>query len=344
MCSVDCLRDTRGFLDEFTALGCEMEPIRYGVEKSAGFALNDSGVAQSGDDTSASATRAGTELANRMATQLDGVQRMIDALMPSVDSAVDELACTRNEAGHFCLLFTDALNEMMAAEQTQQQQAAQAAKAAGGRNANTENADTLAAEQAKRRCAFYEEMGCCAPMVVGVGYRAATAVEDVMGVKLSSQAAALTTADIIRQIQAECANITGGVVASEPCGASDAHMIAGDPKASYSAEDVDTFRKDMTNVVGGGGGSESATAVSASSGGDSGDGGGGGDGRAQLSGGAIAAIVVMALAAVALMVGTAFVIGGNKAKRAAKTIQLREIGGMQPADAANVATRSSSGI
>ena len=39
------------------------------------------------------------------------------------------------------------------------------------------------------------------PAVVGVGYRAATAVEDVMGVKISTRAAAFTTADIIRQIQ-----------------------------------------------------------------------------------------------------------------------------------------------
>ena len=31
-------------------------------------------------------------------------QRMIDALMPSVDSAVDELACTRNEKGHPSLI------------------------------------------------------------------------------------------------------------------------------------------------------------------------------------------------------------------------------------------------
>lgn len=57
-----------------------------------------------------------------------------------------------------------------------------------------------------------------------------------MGVKLSSRAAAFTTADIIRQIQAECANVTGGVVASKPCGASDAHMTAGVSGSLYAAQ------------------------------------------------------------------------------------------------------------
>jgi hypothetical protein len=55
-----------------------------------------------------------------------------------------------------------------------QQQQAAAAQNAG------QNANKLAAEQAKRRCDFYENMGCCAPMVIGVGYRASTAVEDIM--------------------------------------------------------------------------------------------------------------------------------------------------------------------
>jgi len=120
VCSVGCLRDTRGFLDEFTALGCEMEPIRYGLDRSvrsAGAAGNGTdGVAQSEDgnpEADQTSPGGGTKLANQMAAQLDGVQRMIDALMPSVDTAVDELACTRNEKGHYCLLFTEDLNTMM---------------------------------------------------------------------------------------------------------------------------------------------------------------------------------------------------------------------------------------
>jgi hypothetical protein len=48
---------------------------------------------------------------------------------------------------------------------------------------------------------------------------------------------------------------------------------------------------------------------------------------------------------VAVMIGGAFVVGGRKAKKAARTIQmhdLHDINGMQPSEADNVATRSSS--
>jgi hypothetical protein len=85
-----------------------MEPIRYGVERSAA----ESAAVSTAANGNTSAAQ-GTAVASQMAAQLDGVQRMIDALMPSVDSAVDELACTRNEKGHYCLLFTESLNSMM---------------------------------------------------------------------------------------------------------------------------------------------------------------------------------------------------------------------------------------
>ena len=105
----------------------------------------------------------------------------------------------------------------------QEQQAAQSAAVSGDQTAQSD----AALASATRRCAFYEEMGCCAPMVgrckltgldrnpcrkrlvaaletkirytafnfafnfslrqysmvVGVGYRASTAVENAMGVK-----------------------------------------------------------------------------------------------------------------------------------------------------------------
>lgn len=226
----------------------------------------------------------------------------------------------------------------------QQQQAAQATG--------------MEVEQAMRRCKLYEEMGCCAPMVVGVGYRAATAVEDAMGVTLSDRAAAFTTADIIRQIQAECANITGGVVSSTPCGVSDRHMTIGGNASMYAtppdvaldtslqkrmSDSMDDSRYDGGDDSGGGGGG---------GGGAGGDGGGGsgigsigsdsgvmtgGDDESSLSGGAIAAIVVMTLAATAALIGAAFVVGGRKARQKARTIQMQSFDGMQPSGAASVA-------
>ena len=310
VCSVDCLRDTRGFLDEFTALGCEMEPIRYGVERSAGQSEGGGG----GAGPSTQNLTKGAELAVQMAEQLDGVQRMIDALMPTVDAAVDDLACTRNDAGHYCLLFTEALNAMMAEDQLQQRQAAVAA-AAAGRDMDRNMTDALAAEQAKRRCAFYEEMGCCAPMVVGVGYRAATAVQEVMGVKLSTRAAAYTTADIIRQIQAECEQVTGGVISSEPCSASDAHMTVGGNQLKDTMKVIGD-PLDETRMTG-----EKDENV--------------------LSGGAIAAIVLSAIVLLAVVIGAAFVMGQRKAKQVTKTIQLQDIDGRQLSAAATVVSPSS---
>ena len=70
---------------------------------------------------------------------------MIDALMPAVDSAVDELACTQNAAGDYCLLYTESIQTTLTAQ-----------------------TDVDEAVAAAERCELYLEMGCCAPMVVSV--------------------------------------------------------------------------------------------------------------------------------------------------------------------------------
>ena len=65
-----------------------MEPIRYGASQS--LALSGIGMGNQSE----------VEIAMlQISANIDSVQRMIDALMPAVDDAVNELACTKNDNG-----------------------------------------------------------------------------------------------------------------------------------------------------------------------------------------------------------------------------------------------------
>ena len=70
-----------------------MEAVQWSLDNSGGGAAGTSAAAAVG----------------RMQQNLGQVRAMIDGLMPTVDSAVDELACTQNAAGDYCLLYTETM-------------------------------------------------------------------------------------------------------------------------------------------------------------------------------------------------------------------------------------------
>jgi hypothetical protein len=195
-CDPGCLAATRDFLRAFASAGCVDE--YFAALRSQRSASSSSPPTSTGTAAYAAAASAATA-----ATRVALAEKVVNSLLPAIASSADDLACTRNAAGAYCLAFTGALPGGAAggvarsgapapsgAASAATSAALSAASAAGGAN----DPDPAI------RCAYWARMGCCAPLVASLGLRAAAAVTTSLGFderwdgEWSTQEAALASA------------------------------------------------------------------------------------------------------------------------------------------------------
>jgi hypothetical protein len=225
-CDAACLRRVRDFLRAFARAGCVDE---YFAAQRARATANQ----QPASKSSGPAANADAANAARLALE----ERAVAALLPVVAAGADDLACTRNAAGDFCLSFTDALPASSPAASPASLGAALLAPAAAPAASGAAATDGDPAT----RCAAWANMGCCAPLVASLGLRAASALTAAVGFADAvapapagapppgAAADAAAARALLGQLSAQCSRALGGAapnISQTPCGAADAYLNA----------------------------------------------------------------------------------------------------------------------
>ena len=225
-CDAACLRRVRDFLRAFARAGCvdEYFATQRDRAKQPGAASSRSMPGPAANADAAAAARLALE------------ERAVAALLPVVAAGADDLACTRNAAGDFCLSFTDALPASSPASPASLGAALLAPAAAPAAS----GAAAMGGDPATR-CAAWANMGCCAPLVASLGLRAASALTSAMGFADAvapapagapppgAAADAAAARAMLAQLSAQCSRALGGAapnISQTPCGAADAYLNA----------------------------------------------------------------------------------------------------------------------
>jgi hypothetical protein len=178
-CDAACLATTRDFLRAFASAGCVDE---YFSALRSQRAASPSYTPPTSTGAAAAAAAAAAATA---ATRVALAEKVVSSLLPAIASSADDLACTRNAGGAYCLAFTGALPGGAAGGVTRagapspsggSSAAAAAYAASAGAAAGGANDPDPAI-----RCAYWARMGCCAPLVASLGLRAAAAVTTNLG-------------------------------------------------------------------------------------------------------------------------------------------------------------------
>ncbi len=155
-------------------------------------------------------------------------------------SSADDLACTRNEDGAYCLAFTGALPAGAAASPPASSPLVPlptATSAAAFSAAGASDPDPAV------RCAYWARMGCCAPLVTSLGLRAASSVTTALGfagegyargiggapspASATPRGAAATAAAVaaaLEELNDECWRIARVNVSRSVCGGADSYL------------------------------------------------------------------------------------------------------------------------